>query len=76
MSNPAIPETTRRKPGRPPLAVETEQVSVRIPSGVLARVDDWRRVQGDLPSRPEGIRRLMELGLSAHAEPRFGNIDA
>jgi len=28
-------------------------------------VDDWRRKQGDLPSRSEAIRRLVELGLKA-----------
>jgi len=65
MPNPATSENTRRKPGRPALAFEfgTEQVTVRVPRVALARLDDWRRGQGDLPSRPEGIRRLMELGL-------------
>jgi hypothetical protein len=28
-------------------------------------VDDWRRKQGDLPGRPEAIRRLVEIGLTA-----------
>lgn len=31
----------------------------------IAAIDDWRRNQADLPSRPEAIRRLVELGLKA-----------
>ena len=29
----------------------------------LAKIDDWRRQQPDLPSRAEAIRRLVDLGL-------------
>lgn len=29
----------------------------------VAAVDDWRRIQPDLPSRAEAIRRLVEAGL-------------
>jgi hypothetical protein len=29
------------------------------------RIDDWRRNQGDLPGRPEAVRRLVDLGLKA-----------
>jgi hypothetical protein len=67
MTTSATPENTRRKPGRP--AVESEPVTVRMTNVALARLDDWRRGQGDQPSRPEGIRRLIELGL-CHAGPR------
>ena len=35
------------------------------PPGWLAKIDDWRRQQADLPSRAEAIRRLVEKGLSA-----------
>jgi hypothetical protein len=63
VSIPATPETARRKPGRPALAVESEPVTVRMTNAVLAKLDDWRRGQRDLPSRPESIRRLMEIGL-------------
>jgi hypothetical protein len=31
----------------------------------IASLDNWRREQSDLPSRPEAIRRLIELGLKA-----------
>ena len=65
MPHSATPEQPRRKIGRPALPFEfaTEQVTVRVPRFALARLDAWRRGQGDLPTRPEGIRRLMELGL-------------
>jgi hypothetical protein len=32
---------------------------------VLAAIDEWRRGQPDLPTRPDAIRRLVELGLKA-----------
>jgi hypothetical protein len=30
---------------------------------LLARVDNWRRKQADLPSRAEAVRRLLERAL-------------
>ena len=30
----------------------------------LRKVDDWRRVQPDIPARAEAIRRLVEKGLN------------
>ena len=38
-------------------------VSTRIQPELLKRLDDWRREQPDLPSRPEALRRLAEKGL-------------
>ena len=38
-------------------------VSTRIQPELLRRLDDWRREQPDLPSRPEALRRLAERGL-------------
>lgn len=35
------------------------------PPGWMERVDEWRRVQPDIPARAEAIRRLVETGLSA-----------
>jgi hypothetical protein len=40
---------------------------MRVPKAWLSQVDEWRRLQADLPSRAEAIRRLVELGL-ANAE--------
>ena len=38
-------------------------VLVRLQDPTLKVVEAWRRRQLDLPSRPEAIRRLVELGL-------------
>jgi hypothetical protein len=38
-------------------------VSTRIQPEMLKRLDEWRREQADLPSRPEALRRLAEQAL-------------
>ncbi|TSB03982.1 hypothetical protein FOM92_00610 [Sphingorhabdus contaminans] len=38
-------------------------VGVRFQAGPLAQIDEWRSGQGDLPSRPEAVRRLVEKAL-------------
>jgi hypothetical protein len=43
--------------------MKTERFEMRLDQGVLDRVDAWRSRQGDLPSRAEAIRRLIEDGL-------------
>lgn len=44
-----------------------EQKSSRFemvtPAGWLERIDEWRRLQTDLPSRAEAIRRLVKEAL-------------
>jgi metal-responsive CopG/Arc/MetJ family transcriptional regulator len=47
--------------GRP--VVDSHPVTVRLEADLLKRLDDWRRHEEDVPNRPEGIRRLMELAL-------------
>lgn len=47
----------KSKIGRP--RVDTEAVTLRLPRDMLGAVDDFRRGEGDLPSRPEAIRRLL-----------------
>ena len=37
----------------------------RMDDALTATIDDWRKMQDDEPSRPEAIRRLVELGLKA-----------
>jgi hypothetical protein len=39
-------------------------IGLRLPSGLLARVDRWAASQKDDPLRPEAICRLVELGLA------------
>lgn len=44
--------------GRPP--VDTEAINLRLPRAMIDAIDDMRREQPDLPTRPEMIRRLLE----------------
>lgn len=59
----SIPGAEKPKKGRP--SVDSEAVNVRLERSGLVDLDHWRRSQADLPSRPEAIRRLMEVGLKA-----------
>lgn len=43
--------------------MKTERFELRLSSELLARIDEWRRNQPDLPTRSEAIRRLVESGL-------------
>jgi hypothetical protein len=40
-------------------------IGLRLYPDLEARLDAWIAKQNDQPSRPEAIRRLMEIGLSA-----------
>ena len=44
------------------------QIAIRISAAALARLDDLRRAEPDLPSRAEMIRRLIERAEVAPAE--------
>ncbi len=46
-----------KKMGRPP--VDTEAVTVRLPRDLLGSLDAARRLDPDLPTRPEIIRRVL-----------------
>lgn len=43
----------------------SNRFEMRASDSWLNRVDEWRRIQPDIPSRAEAIRRLVELGLTA-----------
>lgn len=47
--------------GRPP--VDTEPTTVRIERTMITGIDDWRRRQQDMPTRPMAIRRLIAAAL-------------
>ena len=47
--------------GRP--KVDTEAVTVRVSRSLLERLDDRRRQEKDLPTRPEMVRRILEAAL-------------
>ncbi len=48
----------------------SELIGVRCQAELIAAVDEWRRKQPDLPTRPEAMRRLIEQALKAPAAPR------
>ena len=53
-----------KKRGRP--FADTEPITVRLTQRLLDELDDWRRLQKDLPNRPEGIRRMMEIVIAGN----------
>jgi hypothetical protein len=59
--------TKNTKRGRPLGQTQDRPLQMRVSDAFIKAVDDWRRIQPDLPSRTEAIRRLVELGLAAPA---------
>lgn len=47
-------------------------IGVRLQDAALDALDGWIRAQPDAPTRPEAVRRLVELGLQASAEKPKG----
>ena len=47
-----------------------ERFEMRLGQSVLDDLDAWRARQGDLPSRSEAVRRLVEAGLAESGEKR------
>lgn len=45
-------------------------IGVRLQPDALARLDAWISAQPDAPSRPEAVRRLLDLGLKAAPKAR------
>src|SRR5438046_5400629 len=43
----------------------TERFEMRLDEELLAQVDRWRAKRGDVPSRSEAMRRLVEIGLGS-----------
>ena len=52
------------KIGRP--KVDTEAVMVRMPREMLDQLDDIRRGQKDIPTKPEMLRRIFQQWLEEH----------
>ena len=50
--------------GRPVTGIR-QLVGVRFGAEVIDAIDHWRRKGKETPTRPEAIRRLVELGLKA-----------
>jgi hypothetical protein len=54
----------RKKPGPQRTTGPGLAVGLRCHEGFLKQVDAWRAAQTDLPTRPQAIIRLAELGLA------------
>jgi hypothetical protein len=64
MSKSIISNVRKRPVGRP--RIDATPVTVRMPPGELVAVDQWIKGKpAPKPTRPEAIRRLVELGLKA-----------
>jgi hypothetical protein len=55
--------TVRKKKRAAPATGKGTPIGLRLAPATLARVDRWAASQQDHPSRPEAIRRLVELAL-------------
>jgi hypothetical protein len=55
-------EPITKKLGRPPTGVGV-LIGVRVQPDDLATLDTWRAAEPDAPSRPEAIRRLVNIAL-------------
>jgi hypothetical protein len=63
----SIKGTTKRKRGRPVTTGKGIQIGMRWQESELSAIDDWMNVH-EVTTRPEAIRRLVELGLKAKAK--------
>jgi uncharacterized protein YfbU (UPF0304 family) len=53
---------------------KTERFEMRLDQAKINQVDAWRSEQGDMPSRSEAVRRLIEAGLDVQNSPvRIGD---
>jgi hypothetical protein len=68
-----------KKVGRPTSEIgipQTHKLQMRVSTEFLAKLDKWRGMQPNPPSRTEAIRRLVEHGLAAAPAPRSDNLVA
>src|SRR5947209_19117292 len=56
--------TRKRKRGRGRPRINPTSIHLSLAPDLLARVDEFLSDQKDNPSRPEAVRRLVELGLA------------
>jgi hypothetical protein len=64
---------TRKRRGRGRPFIGAIPIQVRMPPPELAALDSWINKQDGTPTRPEAIRRLVEMALSGAAGGRGPN---
>ena len=62
----SIKGTPKKKRGRPATTGRGTQIGMRWQDTELSAIDEWRKGH-DVASRPEAIRRLVELGLGGRS---------
>ena len=65
----SIRDIPKKKRGRPSTGGRREGVLVRLEPEQFEALDAWIAKQKPKSSRPEAIRRLVELGLKAKVKP-------
>lgn len=60
----------KKKRGPPSQGGRKPPQLVRMDESLTIAIDDWRKRQNDELSRPEAIRRLVEIGLEGNARKR------
>jgi hypothetical protein len=60
-----IAESKKNRRGRPSTGGRCEGILVRFEPSQIAAVDSWAERQDEPATRPEAIRRLVEIGLAA-----------
>ena len=53
------------------MSTKTERIELRLDADLIERVDEWRSKQGDMPSRSEALRRLINSGLAEDSPEGF-----
>ncbi len=66
MDNVSTPKTQKDKKnirgrGRPPGRSQDRILHMRVNDELIRTIDDWRRMEGDIPERTEAVRRMIRL---------------
>jgi hypothetical protein len=68
MVKPTVSDNRKKRIGRPPIGAIL--IGVRVPPVGVAELDAWIKKHAPTLSRPEAIRRLVELGLTVKTKPK------
>jgi hypothetical protein len=52
-----------KKRGRPPGVRQGRPFTMRVDEEFIAKVDEFRRMQPDLPNRTDAIRRMVDMAV-------------
>jgi hypothetical protein len=64
----SVKGTPKKKRGRPPTTGRGTQIGMRWQSWELSAIDHWQKMH-NVATRPEAIRRLVELGFASGRKP-------